>query len=168
MGWITSKANFPTDYDKVKDLAKYRELVFLNKFDTVVPLLLAVGLFGLGAYLDSAYPALGVTGAQLLVWGFFISTTFLFHGTCTINSLSHVFGRRRFETTDTSKNNFLLALITLGEGWHNNHHHYMHSTRQGFKWWEIDITFYLLTIMSWFGIVWNLRPVPPSVMEEAK
>ena len=81
MGWITSKANFPTDYDKVKDLAKFKELVFLNKFDTVVPVLLAAGLFGLGNYLESAYPVLEVTGVQLLVWGFFISTTFLFHGT---------------------------------------------------------------------------------------
>lgn len=168
MGWITSRANFPTDYERVKDLAKFKELVFLNRFDTVVPVILAAGLFGAGVYLESAFPAWGVTGGQLLVWGFFISTTFLFHGTCTINSLSHVFGGRRFETSDTSRNNFLLALITLGEGWHNNHHHYMHSTRQGFKWWEIDITFYILTVMSWFGLVWNLRSVPPAVMAEAK
>ena len=168
MGWITSKKNFPTDYERVKDFAKYKELVYLNRFDTAVPVFLAVGLFLTGMWLESAYPALNVTGGQLLVWGFFISTTLLFHGTCTINSLSHVFGNRRFETTDTSKNNFLLALITLGEGWHNNHHHYMHSTRQGFKWWEIDITFYMLTIMSWFGIVWDLRGVPSKVMAEAK
>ena len=168
MGWITSEKNFPTDYARVKDLAKYKELVYLNQYDTAVPVLLAVSLFLLGGALQSYYPTLGVTGGQLLVWGFFISTTFLFHGTCTINSLSHIIGRRRYETSDDSKNNFLLALITLGEGWHNNHHHYMHSTRQGFKWWEIDITFYLLTVMSWFGIVWDLRPVPASVMADTK
>lgn len=166
MGWITSPANFPTDYDSIKDLAKYRELVFLNKFDTAVPLALAIALLLVGNWLDAAYPALGVTGWQLVVWGFFISTTCLFHGTCTINSLSHVFGRRRFPTTDDSKNNFLLALITLGEGWHNNHHYYQYSTRQGFKWWEIDITFYMLKMLSWCGIIWNLRGVPDKVMRE--
>ncbi|MBL6763399.1 MAG: acyl-CoA desaturase [Verrucomicrobiae bacterium] len=166
MGWITSPANFATDYDRVKDLAKYRELVYLNQFDTAVPVILAVSLLFLGNWMGEAYPALGVTGWQFVVWGFFISTTCLFHGTCTINSLSHVFGRRRFPTPDDSKNNFLLALITLGEGWHNNHHYYQFSTRQGFKWWEIDITFYMLKMLSWCGIIWNLRGVPENVMKE--
>ncbi|MEJ2225172.1 MAG: hypothetical protein P8X49_08555 [Syntrophobacterales bacterium] len=87
----------------------------------------------------------------------------LFHGTATINSLSHVFGSRRYDTPDTSRNNPLLAIITLGEGWHNNHHHYAISTRQGFFWWEVDITYYLLVALSWLGIIRNLRPVTEHI-----
>src|SRR5471030_2953400 len=89
----------------------------------------------------------------LFIWGFCLSTVLLWHDTFTINSLSHLFGTRRYETTDTSKNNWLLALLTLGEGWHNNHHHFMASARQGFFWWEVDITYYTLKMLSWFGIV---------------
>jgi stearoyl-CoA desaturase (Delta-9 desaturase) len=99
----------------------------------------------------------------MLIWGFFISSTVLFHATVTINSLDHMLGTRRYDTPDTSRNNFALALLTLGEGWHNNHHHYAISARQGFFWWEIDITYYLLKAMSWLGIVWDLRPVPEHV-----
>lgn len=160
MGWITSKSNFSTDMRRVKDLAKYPELRFLDRFDILVPVLLGVFTFFLGVGLNHYFPSLNTNGMQMLIWGFFISTVVLFHGTCTINSLSHVFGTRRYETTDKSKNNFLLALVTFGEGWHNNHHYYPISTRQGFYWWEIDMTFYTLTVMSWFGIVRDLRPVP--------
>jgi stearoyl-CoA desaturase (delta-9 desaturase) len=94
----------------------------------------------------------------------------VWHGTFTINSLSHLFGSRRYQTTDTSKNNLLLALVTLGEGWHNNHHHFMAAARQGFFWWEIDITYYTLKAMSWLGLVWELRKVPVHmrVPEEQK
>jgi stearoyl-CoA desaturase (Delta-9 desaturase) len=88
----------------------------------------------------------------------------LWHSSFTINSLSHIFGRRRYATADSSKNNVLLALVTMGEGWHNNHHHYMASARQGFFWWEVDITFYLLRVLSWFRIVWDLREPPRHVM----
>ena len=168
IGWITSARNFPTDYTKVRDLAKYPELVFLNRFDILVPILLAVILLLTGNWLETAFPALGVTGGQLLVWGFFISTTALFHGTCSINSLAHIFGRRRFETKDDSRNSFLLSLITLGEGWHNNHHHYMNATRQGFYWWEIDPTYYGLKLLSWTGLIWGLRPVPAAIYQEAE
>ena len=104
----------------------------------------------------------------MLVWGFFISTVLLYHGTYTINSLSHVFGSQRFKTGDDSRNNPLLALITLGEGWHNNHHHCQSSCRQGIYWWEIDITFYVLLVMARLGLVWDLRPVPRSVYAEAE
>jgi len=167
MGWITSPRNFPTDYSRVKDLARYPELVFLNRFDALVPLLLGAALYGAGAWLAHAHPALGTSGAQLLVWGF-ISTVVLFHCTCFINSLAHVFGRQRFATGDDSRNSLLLALLTLGEGWHNNHHHYMHSTRQGFYWWEIDLTYYALKVLSWTGLIWNLRPVPVEVLAEGR
>jgi len=109
-----------------------------------------------------------IGGFPLLAWGFFLSTVFLWHGTFTINSLSHIFGTRRFPTTDTSKNNWLLALVTLGEGWHNNHHYYMASARQGFYWWEIDITFYALKVLSWFGFVRELRRVPEKILAEGQ
>jgi stearoyl-CoA desaturase (Delta-9 desaturase) len=167
IGWITSRRNFPTDYSKVKDLAKYPELVWLNRFDIVVPVLFATALYGLGAWLESTRPELGTSGAQLLVWGFFISTTALFHGTSSINSLSHLWGRRRFQTDDDSRNSFLLALITLGEGWHNNHHRYQSATRNGFYWWEIDPTYYALKLLSWTGFIWGLKPVPASIYDEA-
>ncbi len=166
IGWITSKRNFPTDYSKVKDLAKFPELVFLNRFDIIVPLLFAVTTFGLGVALDTFAPTLGVTGGQLLVWGFFISTTALFHGTSCINSLAHLMGRRRFKTTDDSRNSFILAVICLGEGWHNNHHRYQSSTRNGFYWWEIDPTYYGLKFLSWTGLIWGLKDVPQSVLDE--
>lgn len=97
-----------------------------------------------------------------------MSTVVLLHGTLFINSLAHVFGQRRFQTTDDSRNSLLLALITLGEGWHNNHHRYMGATRQGFYWWEIDVTYYLLKGLSWTGVIWDLKPVPRSVYEEAE
>ena len=109
---------------------------------------------------------MGTNGPQLLIWGFFISTTALLHGTVTINSFDHMYGSRRFDTQDTSRNNALLAVITLGEGWHNNHHRYAVSARQGFVWWELDITYYLLVLMSWLKIVKDLRPVPQQVLEE--
>ena len=167
IGWITSKKNFPTDYSKITDLAKYPELVFLNRFDTLIPILLAGSLYGLGAYLGAQ--GVETSGAQLLVWGFFISTTVLFHGTSCINSLAHVWGTKRFKTTDDeSRNSFILTLITLGEGWHNNHHRYQATTKQGFYWWEFDPTYYLLKMLSWTGLIWGLKGVPESIYEEAE
>jgi stearoyl-CoA desaturase (delta-9 desaturase) len=154
MGWITAPGNFPTDMKQVKDLARYPELVFLDRFDILVPLLLAATLFLLG-------------GWQFLIWGFFVSTVVLFHCTCFINSLAHVFGRRRYDTEDDSRNSLLLALITFGEGWHNNHHKYPGSTRQGFFWWEIDLTFYALWILERLRIIRNLHPVPGRLVAAA-
>ncbi len=168
IGWMTSSNNFPTDYKVVRDLAKFPELVFLNRFDMIVPIVFGLALFALGAVLDWLAPGLGTSGAQMFFWGFFVSSTFLLHGTLFINSLAHVWGGRRFATSDDSRNNFWLALITLGEGWHNNHHRFMGSTRQGFFWWEVDITYYLLKMMSWTGLIWDVKPVPRSVMEEAR
>jgi stearoyl-CoA desaturase (delta-9 desaturase) len=165
VGWITAKHNFPTRRERVKDLLKYPELCFLDRFDIVVPIAMFVGLYGLGAWLGAAYPELGTSGLQLVVWGM-ISTVVLFHATFTINSLAHVWGTRRFQTTDTSRNNWLLALITLGEGWHNNHHHFQGSVRQGFYWWEYDPSYYALRAMSWLGLVWQLNPVPAAVLEK--
>jgi stearoyl-CoA desaturase (delta-9 desaturase) len=165
MIWLTTQANFPTRKKYVQDWAKFPELVWINRFDTVVPLLLALALFAAGEWLAFQAPRLGTNGPQMLIWGFFVSTVVLFHGTCTINSLDHMIGTRRYETTDTSRNNPVLALITLGEGWHNNHHYYAVSARQGFFWWEIDITYFVLVFLSWLGIVRDLRPVPKVVRD---
>ena len=168
MIWFTCERYFRTDYSKIRDFSRYPELRFLNRFDLLVPLLLAVGLWGAGAVIARLWPELGTSGWQLLVWGFFISTVVLAHATFTINSLAHRYGKRRYRTRDDSRNNFLLALITMGEGWHNNHHRFPSSTRQGFFWWELDITYVLLKILSWFGIVWDLKPVPARILDEAR
>jgi stearoyl-CoA desaturase (delta-9 desaturase) len=117
----------------------------------------------IGGWLERAHPELGTNGPQLLIWGFFVSTVVLFHATVTINSLAHKLGRRRYATGDDSRNNWWLALITFGEGWHNNHHHFPGSARQGFYWWEIDFTYYMLRLLALFRIVWDLKPVPEQL-----
>ena len=163
MLWWSWRSNAATRTDLINDFAKYPELVFLDRFDSFVPILLGGCMYALGATLEAFAPGLGTNGPQMLLWGFVISSVVLFHGVATINSLSHVFGSRRYKTTDDSRNNFLLALITLGEGWHNNHHHYCNSTRQGFFWWEIDITYYTLKGLEKLGLVWDLKPVPDRI-----
>jgi len=151
VGWIVSRKYDATDLSKVKDLARYPELLFLDRFHVLVPIAYAASLYALG-------------GSWALFWGFFVSTTLLWHGTFTINSLTHVFGTQRYVTTDNSRNHLLLALITMGEGWHNNHHYYQRSVNQGFFWWEIDPTYYVLRAMSWVGLVWDLHTPPPHVL----
>jgi stearoyl-CoA desaturase (delta-9 desaturase) len=164
IGWLTSRGNFPTRTKYVKEWARFPELRWINRFDTVIPMLLAGGIYLTGALLENLAPSLGTNGLQLLVWGFFISTVVLLHATFTINSLDHMFGSRRYATLDTSRNNAVLAVLTLGEGWHNNHHHYAVSARQGFMWWELDITYVLLVLLSRLGMVRDLRPVPQDVL----
>ncbi len=166
MGWITSTRNFPTNLSLVGDFARYPELRFLDRFDILVPVLFAASIYAAGSALAFFAPELGTNGPQLLIWGFFVSTVVLFHATATINSLDHMIGTKRYDTGDESRNNAVLALITLGEGWHNNHHHYAVSARQGFFWWEIDLSYYGLVFLSWFGVVRNLRLVPKSVLRE--
>ncbi len=155
VGWIFSANRGAADYSTVKDLTRYPELVWLNKHDRLPALILALGVLF----------ALGWSG---LVVGFFVSTVLVYHCTFAINSLAHVYGNQRYITGDDSRNNWFLALITLGEGWHNNHHHYQASTRQGFRWWEIDITFYILKMLSWVGLVWELRSPPREVVRNEK
>lgn len=159
IGWVLDRTNFRSRIERVKDYARFPELRFLDRFDILVPTLLGVAMFLFGVALEKWAPGLGTNGWQMLVWGFVVSTIALYHGTFTVNSLTHVFGTRRFETKDTSRNSLLIALITLGEGWHNNHHHYPASARQGFYWWEIDISYYVLKLLSVFGLVWDIRPV---------
>lgn len=152
VGWILAKETEETDTKKISDLTRYPELRFLNKWHALPGIALAVALYFIG-------------GMHALVWGFFVSTTLLWHGTFTINSLSHIFGKRRYETTDDSKNNWLLALVTMGEGWHNNHHHYQRSCAQGFFWWEVDMTFYVLKGLSLLGIVWDVQTPPQKILD---
>ena len=160
VGWFMTNRHFLTDYRRVQDFARFPELRWLNRFDVIVPIILAVTLYFVGRLLHYAAPSLGVTGWQLVVWGFVVSTIMLFHATASINSLAHLIGRRRYDTGDDSRNNFMLALITLGEGWHNNHHKFRSCTRQGFYWWEIDLTYYALKFFAATGLIWDLRPVP--------
>jgi stearoyl-CoA desaturase (delta-9 desaturase) len=152
VGWILSDRYNTTQVDLIPDFYKYPELRWLNRYHLVPPVTLATTLFLVGGW-----------GA--LVWGFFMSTVLLWHSSFTVNSLAHIFGRRRYPTTDTSRNSLLLALLTMGEGWHNNHHHYMASARQGFFWWEVDVTYYALRVLSWFRIVWDLRQPPQQVLQ---
>ena len=158
MFWFTTEAAFGTNQKSVHDLAKFPELRFVDRFDTLVYIAFGVALFLLG--LGLAAIGFNTSGWQIFVWGFFVSTVLTYHGTYTINSLSHKFGNQRYKTGDDSRNNFWLALLTLGEGWHNNHHHYQSSVKQGFYWYEIDITYYTLRAMSWTGLIWDLRGVP--------
>lgn len=152
VGWIFARQRGKADYSLVRDLSEYPELVWLDRHNKIPGILLAVACF-----LFAGWPGLFV--------GFFLSTSIHFHGTFAINSLAHTFGKQRYLTGDQSRNSFLLALITMGEGWHNNHHYYQASTRQGWRWWEIDPTYYLLKLLSWTGLVWDLRSPPEDVLE---
>lgn len=153
LGWIFDRTE-STDYGKVKDLARYPELVVLNKLWWV-----PVAALGLGVYLW--------LGASGLFIGFGLSTAVLWHATFTINSLTHVYGTQRFDAGDDSRNNLWLALLTMGEGWHNNHHYHQGCARQGLYWWEIDVTYYILKVMGWVGLVWDIREPPAKVYEAA-
>jgi stearoyl-CoA desaturase (delta-9 desaturase) len=150
LGWIFSRKNDAADLSKVADFTRYPELMWLHKHELVPPAVLA---------LLSVF----IAGWSGLVVGFFWSTVLVYHATFCINSLAHVRGHRRYVTGDDSRNNWLLALFTMGEGWHNNHHAYQSSVRQGFRWWEVDATFYLLKALSWTGLVWDLKTPPAAV-----
>jgi len=156
IAWITRDEYTETPLQQIPDFARYPELVWLNRYHMLVPGLLGLGCFVLGSSLQSW----GTNGLQMLIWGFFVSTVLLYHGTFTINSLSHRFGSQRYATGDDSRNHFWLALLTLGEGWHNNHHYYATSARQGFYWWELDLAYYALWSLSKLGLVWDLKQVP--------
>jgi len=128
------------------------------------------GRFDLGLYemlltIPLALAFLWLGGGHALVWGYFVSTVLLWHGSFAINSLAHLWGKRRYETSDDSRNNWILALLTTGEGWHNNHHHYQSSANQGFRWWEVDVTFYVLRLLEALGLIWDLRRPPREVVE---
>jgi len=144
LGWVLSQDHDETPTDQIRDYARYPELCWLDRHHYVPGVVLAVFCFLVGGWSGFA-------------WGFLVSTVLVYHVTFSINSLTHLFGSRRYDTEDESRNNFLLALLTFGEGWHNNHHHYQSSANQGFFWWEVDISFEVLRVLSWFGLVWDLR-----------
>jgi stearoyl-CoA desaturase (Delta-9 desaturase) len=147
VGWIFQRDTTPTDMQAVKDLARYPELRVLNVLHWVPPACLGVACFLLG-------------GWGGLVWGFCIATVLAYHATFMVNSVCHLWGGRRYATTDRSRNNWFVALLTMGEGWHNNHHHYMSSANQGFRWWEIDVSYYVICLLDVFGVVWDVRKPP--------
>ena len=151
VGWFLSPESAPTDRSAVRDLAAYPELEWLDEHFVVPPLVLAVALFA----------GFGATG---LLWGFFLSTTAAWHLTYAVNSLGHRVGSRPFETKDDSRNSFVLALLTFGEGWHNNHHRFPSSVRQGLRWWEVDVTYALLRGLAALGVVWDLVEPPRSAL----
>jgi stearoyl-CoA desaturase (delta-9 desaturase) len=168
VGWFLTRRGFRTEWDRIGDFARFPELRWLDRFDIAVPVALAAALYALGAWLEHAAPSLRTTGPQLLVWGFFVSTVVLFHATVTINSLAHRFGTRRYATRDDSRNNVWLALLTFGEGWHNNHHFFPGTVRQGFRWWEVDLTWYGLRALAALRLVRDLKPVPAWVLERGR
>jgi stearoyl-CoA desaturase (delta-9 desaturase) len=150
VGWMLSQESAWTNLALVRDLSRYPELQFLNKYHYIPPFLYALLIYALW-------------GFPGLVWGFFISTTVLYHCTFFINSLTHMVGRARYESNDESKNSLVLAILCCGEGWHNNHHHYQSAVNQGWFWWEVDLSYYVLTMLSWVGIVWDLRNPPAHI-----
>jgi stearoyl-CoA desaturase (delta-9 desaturase) len=155
VGWIVSNDFNGTDDAAIKDLVRFPELRFIERFWFAVPVTVGVASFLIGGWYG-------------LVWAFAVPQVLSWHGTFTINSLSHVWGGRRYESGDDSRNNPVLALITLGEGWHNNHHHYQASARQGFFWWELDITYYILRGLQAVGLIWEVRGVPDHVRAGVK
>jgi stearoyl-CoA desaturase (delta-9 desaturase) len=153
MGWILARDLEGTDQSRIKDFAKYPELRWLDRYWIVPPVAAGVLAYVIGGFWG-------------LTWAFAVPQVLCWHGTFTINSLSHLWGSRRYTTEDDSRNNLVLALITMGEGWHNNHHHYQVSARQGFHWWEIDGTFYVLKVLSAVGLIWDLHGVPEHIVED--
>lgn len=166
VGWIVGPDFKETDYKTIGDYAKYPELMWLNKHYLVPPVTLAIVVTAIGAWVNGGSPLLMFThfGLSTLFIGFFLSTVILYHGTFSINSIMHHFGRQRYESNDESKNSLWLALLTLGEGWHNNHHYYEVTAKQGFFWWEIDFTYYGLKVLSWLGLIWDLKGVPKHIL----
>ncbi len=152
VGWIFSRGQSTTNFNRVEDFAKYPELMWLHRFELAPAFALAVICFA-------------VAGWPGLIVGFFWSTVAVYHGTFCINSLAHLVGKRRYITGDDSRNNWLLAIITMGEGWHNNHHAYQSSARQGFYWWEYDPTFYLLKLLERLGLIWNVKRPTAEIMQ---
>jgi len=153
VGWILVRRHDRTEWDRIKDLSVYPELRALNRFPMLIDIAFATSLYFIG-------------GWQWLLWGYFVSTVMLWHGTFTINSLAHLWGKRRYLTGDESRNNGILAVITMGEGWHNNHHYYQRSTRQGFYWWEIDVTYLILRGLAAVRLVWDIHEPPVHVRED--
>jgi len=154
-GWIFDPHWGGTPAELIRDFARYPELRWLNQWHVLPPLALAGLCWWIGGFAG-------------LVWGYAVSTVLLWHATYCVNSVAHVWGFRRYDTADTSRNNPLVALLTFGEGWHNNHHHYQASARNGFRWWELDVTYYILRALAAVGLIWDLREPPASVLDGSR
>lgn len=157
MGWMWDQASFETPATNVKELYRFTELKILQRYYPLLILLQGLAFYGLGAYLGHRFPDTGTSGLQMCVWGFIISTVALWHATFMVNSVCHVWGKRAYETGDASTNNLLVALLTLGEGWHNNHHKFGYSARHGLEWWQVDLTYLALRGLESLGLVRDLK-----------
>ena len=166
--WFLDPSSHAMKEERIRDFLVYPELRWLERYHWTAILASMAGLFLLGHVLDRAYPSLGTDGPQMLIWGFFVSTVLVYHATFCVNSLGHMLGKQRYDTGDQSRNSGLVALLTLGEGWHNNHHRYPLSARQGFFWWEFDPTWYALRVLSWTGLIRDLKDVPERVKRNVR
>lgn len=168
IGWLLCKKYAKAETGRVGDLLQYPELRFIDRFHVIAPLSLGTGLYFLGDWIGTRWPATGTTGWQMVAWAFFLSSVLVYHVTFMINSVTHMFGTKRFDTGDQSRNSLILALLTWGEGWHNNHHRYPMSARQGLYRREIDLTYYGLRILERLGLVWDIHVHPEKIFREAE
>ena len=167
IGWVLCRAYKDIQHHRVKDLSRYPELRFIDRFH-ILPVFSLIGLLYLiGFLLHSFFPSLGTSGLQLVMWGFFLSTVLVYHVTFCVNSVTHIVGSKRFKTDDESRNSWWVALLTFGEGWHNNHHRWPLSARQGMYWWEFDLTYIFLRGLEKIGLVWDLKVYPKKIYLEA-
>jgi stearoyl-CoA desaturase (delta-9 desaturase) len=158
IGWFLNDAKhnvIEASNPVIRDFSKAPEILWLDRLFFVPPILLALAIYLAG-------------GMPWLVWGFCLPTVTLAHATFAINTVNHLFGSRRFDTIDESRNNVVTALFAAGEGWHNNHHRYQRAARNGFYWWEFDPTWYVIRLMEMVGLAWDVQPVPARIYVEAR
>ena len=152
MGWMMSNEAFHEQGSNSRDLFKYPELKFLQRHYVWILVLQMLGLYALGSLLSLWYPDTSINGLQCLVWGFFVSTVFLWHVTFSVNSVCHRWGSQDYDSNDASTNNWIIGILGFGEGWHNNHHFYPSSARHGLKWWQVDVTWILIRGLCLVGL----------------
>lgn len=157
LGWMWSASCFKPTKHKLLDFARFPEIKWLNKNYSLLIVIQGALFFLLGELLSNYFPSLGTSGAQVFVWGFLLATVWTWHVTFSINSVCHLFGKKRYKSADESRNNWLFGILAFGEGWHNNHHKFGWSARNGFYWYEWDPTYYLLKTLEKLGIVWDLK-----------
>lgn len=167
IGWILCRAYGTIQHDRVKDLSRFPELRFIDRFHVLPVFSLIALLYVIGAVLAAYYPGLGASGLQMVMWGFFLSTILVYHVTFCVNSVTHIVGKKRFNNDDESRNSWWVALLTFGEGWHNNHHRWPLSARQGMYWWELDLTYMLLFGLERIGLIWDVKLYPEAIYKEA-
>lgn len=158
IGWFLNDAKhnvIEASNPVIRDFSKAPEILWLDRLFFVPPIMLAGAMYLAG-------------GLPWLIWGFCLPTVTLAHATFAINTVNHLFGSRRFDTIDESRNNIITAVFAVGEGWHNNHHRYQRAARNGFYWWEFDPTWYTIRLMQMVGLAWDVQPVPARIYEEAR